>query len=354
MDLGQRVSKVVKRSKAFLGAQEPGHFLVNVRVPSEVPPTPPLYDFDLDTQLEEWLDHSLQAAKIRMEAKEGLDDDTIPSVCPYFGIAEHSAWLGMEVHLQEDTSLPIPSIESPEDLDRVELSEKTKWFQYMKRGYEYLRTKKDGTFVLSVRGTMTPMDLANAFRGDALFTDFLLDPEFVHKLMRFLLEAVDWYYRHLRSWADPVEGGQVFALGSTWFGPNVLGHVSNDAAMLCSPAVYEEFGFPYEKELTERYNGTLYHVHNEKIHYVPRLVQLPGLSILEVSQDPKTPPPIEDLPNVLTMTGSANLLLHPTSDQVRARIEELKCRNVFLEVTCKDREDAADVIAFVRDRSKPL
>lgn len=354
MDLGQRVSSVAKRSKAFLEATEPGHFLVNVRVPRELPPTPPLYEFDLDTQLEEWLDYGLRSAKVRMEAKAGLDDDTIPSVCPYFGIAEHSAWLGMEARLQEYTSLPIPSLESPEDLDRVVLSEGTKWFQYMKRGYEYLRSRKDGTFVLSVRGTMAPMDIANAFRGDALFTDFLLDPEFVHKLMRFLLEAVDWYYRHLRSWADEVEGGHVFALGSCWFGPNVLGHISNDAAMLCSPAVYEEFGFPYEEELMQRYGGTLYHVHNEKIHYVPKLSELPGLSILEVAQDPKTPPPIEDLHHVLSMTGTANLLLHPTSDQVRAHIDELMSRNVFLEIACKDREDAADIIAFVRDRSKPL
>jgi len=224
----------------------------------------------------------------------------------------------------------------------------------MKAGYDYLRSRKDGTFVLSVRGTMSPMDIANAVRGDEIFTDFLLNPDFVHKLLQFLVEAIHWYYDHLLSWADEIEGGHVFYLGGGWMGPNCLGHISNDLAMLCSSRIYEEFGLPYERELASNYDCVLYHVHNEKIHYVPHLVKMPGLSMLEVSHDPKTPVPIEELPKIFSMTGTVNLMLQATSDQVRTHIERLKTRNVFLNVRCRDRADAEDIIEFIRNQSKPL
>jgi len=354
MWLDKHIDAVVRRSKAFYQAKTPGHFMVNAFMPAEAPRVPPLCDFDLDEQLTEWLDFRLEAARPRWRAKEGLDDDAVPCTCPRFGIAEHSAWLGMEVRLQETTCLPVPLINAPEDLDRVTLSEQDRWFRYMKDGYDHLRSRKDGTFVLSVRGTMGPMDLANAVRGDALFTDVLLDPAFAHKLMAFLVEAIHWYYGRLRSWADTIDGGHVFGYGGGWMGPNCLGHLSNDPAMMCSADIYEQFGFPYERALAEKYESLLYHVHNVGMHYIPRLAHLPGLAMLEVSHDPNTTSPIEDLDEVLPATGSANLMLHGTSDQIRSHIGELGSRNVFFLAMCRDRQDADDLVAFVRDQSKPL
>jgi hypothetical protein len=354
MNLPKSADAVVRRSRAFYRAAEPGHFLIHTTVPAETPDIPPLRNFDLDNQLAEWLDSKLAAARAGWRAKAGLDDDAIPSICPRFGIAEHSAWLGMEAVLQTDTCLPVPSLKSAQDLEGHRLSRQTKWFRYMKKGYDYLRSKKDGTFVLSVRGTMTPMDLANAWRGNELFLDIMLRPDFVHRMMRFLVEAVTWYYRQLSSWADYVKGGHVFALGGAWMEKNVIGHLSNDAAMLCSPQVYEEFGFPYEVELAKEFVGVFYHVHNEKVHFVPQVAQLPGLRLLEVTNDPKTPGALDDLDRIFAATSSANLMLRGTADEVRASIDRLTERNVFLQVSCRDRTEAQDIIAFVRDRSRPL
>lgn len=352
--LAEHVERVVKRSQAFYRKDEPGHLLINAHVPAEQPAIPPLQDFDLDRELDRWVDRNLEAARPGWRAKEGLDDDGIPSICPRFGIAEHSAWLGMDVVLQETTCLPVPVLTTPEDLDRIELSESTKWFGYMESGYEHLRSRKDGSFVTSVRGTMAPMDLANAVRGDELFADFLLRPGFCHRLMNVMVRSIRWHFPRVRAWADDLSGGRVFAYGSGWMPPRTLGHLSNDAAMLCSPEVYEEFGFPYERRLVGSYDHVLYHVHNEKMHYVPCLVALPNLAMLEVARDPKTPAPIDDLARVLESTVSVNLMLHAHSGQVRDRIDELSCRNVFLQVSCNDRSDAEDIVALVRDRSRPL
>jgi hypothetical protein len=354
MKLTEHIDRVVRRSRAFYQNTEPGHYLINAEIPADAPPIPPLYEFDLDRQLADWLDSNLAAARPAWQAKEGLDDDAIPAISPFFGIAEHSAWLGQEVHLQETTCLPLPILHEPADLKKLRCSEDDRWFRFMKTSYDHLRQRKDGTFVVSMRGTMAPMDVANAVRGDALFTDFLLQPEFCHDLMDFLVNAIRWYYAHLWLWADDVAGGRVFRHGGPWLPAGTLGHLANDTAMLCSPKVYKEFGFPYECRLVEGYRAVLYHVHNERLHYVPHLAELPGLALLEVTDDPRTPPCIEDLPRILAATGSANLLLRATSDQVRQHLDELGERNAFLQVSCRDRADAQDTVAFVRDRSKPL
>jgi hypothetical protein len=301
----------------------------------------------------EWLDAALAAARPAWAAAAGLDDDSLPAICPHFGIAEHSAWLGLSVRLQEDTCLPIPAVRSPEDLDKLTLNTGNRWFGYMRDGYRHLRGRQDGSFLLSVRGTMAPMDMANAVRGDELFVDVLAEPEFAHRLMARMVQALRWYYPQLVSWADQVAGGQVFAFGG-WLGPGCIGHLSNDAAMLCGPAVYDQFGLPYERQQVAGYRQVLYHVHNEKLHFIPKLVALPNLALLEVTHDPKTPHPIEDLPRILAATGSANLRIAAASDQVRAHLGELAGRNFFLEARCRDRRDAEDLIALVRSRSRPL
>ena len=102
------------------------------------------------------------------------------------------------------------------------------------------------------------------------------------------------------------------------------------------------------------YQHVFSHVHNEKMHYVPQLSRLQGLSLLEVTQDPKTPQIMEDLLRILVATGSAALVLSGTGRQVREHIEELKARNCFLTIGSRDRKDAEETINFVRLHFRPL
>jgi hypothetical protein len=349
------VNRVVRRSRAFFGAREPGHFLVHAYVPCAEPPLQPLCDFDLDRQLEDWLDYKLACARAAWRAKEGLDDDHIPSISPTFGMAEYSAWMGMEARLQETTCLPIPIVAGAEDLERVRLSEENKWFGYLRRGYDYLRSQKDGTFVLAFGGMTGPMDMANAVRGDDFFTDVALDPDFAHQLMRRMVDASLWFFEHLVSWCDAPDGGYVYQFGGFWMPARRPGHLTNDPAMLCSAQVYAEFGFPYERQLAEQYDGSLYHVHNAQMHFVPTVVTLPGLRVLQISNDPKTTPVPEDLERIHAIVPPhLPLMMHASSDQIRTHLRELRQRNVCLRVPCRDRADADDIVAFVRKESRPL
>ena len=85
-----------------------------------------------------------------------------------------------------------------------------------------------------------------------------------------------------------------------------------------------------------------------------KLAQLPDLALLEVTNDPNSPTAVEDLERIFTNTGSVNLMLSMTSAQVRAHLDNMGGRNIFLRVECQDYADAADVITFIRDRLKSL
>ncbi len=354
MNAQQHIQAIIDRSKPFYSANEPGHFLIQTRFPHDRPDMPDLTEFDLEHDLERWLDHQLACSRVSWAARADVDDDTMPCLCPRFGIAEHSAWLGAEVRFQRDTCLPIPIIHTKQDLQRLQLSEHTKWFQIMQRGYQYLKTKLTPEFVISVRGGMTPMDVANALRGDDLFFDFYDDPQFVHEMMRFFTKAELWWYQRLLSWVEPLQDGYAVFLADFWF-PNGFSYMTNDAAMLCNEDIYREFALPYEQEICRQFPNVLYHVHNEKMHFVPLVASLPNIRLLQVSWDPKTKPQMEDLEHLFSVTGNVALMLHSlSSEQVRDHINELRQRNVFLLVDCVDKRDAQDVLAFVRSQSKRL
>lgn len=215
-----------------------------LQLPFDAPPVRSLNEFDLDGELEAHLDGRPEVMRACWPAWAGLDDDTLPAVAPHFGIAKYSAWLGMEVRLQESTCSPVPILQEPRDLERLKPDPETPWFRLLKRAYDHLRKRRNGEFFLSVRGAMTLMDLANAVRGDELFTDSRGAPGFVHALMERLTGLERSSYVRLYSWCHEVDGGQLHEVGQVWMAIPSLGHISNDAATLCSPAVCAESGAP--------------------------------------------------------------------------------------------------------------
>ena len=355
--LEEQIRSVVARTRAFFRAGDPGHFLVTASFPAEEKSLPPLDRFDLETpdDLHLWLGNQLENKRTFWKAREGVTDDYIPSIAPFFGYAEHAAWLGLKVVLQPTTSLAVPVFD---DISQVPLelsfSEDTPWVRIMRESYAWLKEQQRGDFVLSVRGGACPMELANSMRGDDIFMDFLEQPEHCHRLMNALTELYPSYFNLLRSWADRVEGGFLSSSFDLWMGPNPIGHLSNDAAMLCSTAVYEEFGFPYEARLLSHYDDGYYHVHSEKMHYLPRLAQLPNLRLIQVQADPQVGSNMKNLEAIMAATGDCALLLAGSLQEIIPRLDLLATRNVILRAICANRNEAETLVAAVRKRSKPL
>ena len=356
-DLQNQIRSAVPRTRAFFQAAEPGHFLIHAGFPAGKKPAPPLDQLDLENpdDLHLWLGIQLENKRAFWKAREGLPDDYIPSLAPSFGYAEHAAWLGLKVMLQPTTSLPVPIYDDIAQVPReLSFSEEAPWVRLMRDSYAWLKEQQRGDFVLSVRGGASPMELANSMRGDDLFMDFLEEPDHCHRLLNALTELYPSYFNLLRSWADPVEGGVLSAYLNLWMGPNAIGHLSNDTAMLCSSAVYEEFGFPYEARLLSHYDNVFYHVHSEKMHYLPRLARLPNLRLIQVQEDPQVGSNMKNLEAILEATGDCALMLTGSPEEIIPRLDLLATRNVCLSANCADRNEAESLVAAVRKHSKPL
>lgn len=356
-NLAARLQQVVPRMRRFLEAEEPGHLVIVCHLPGDChTPLPPYntVDFKDPEAFKAFHETSLENAKTDWRAKEGLDDDSLPCICPKYGYAEHVAWTGAPIKMQPSTSMTVPIIHCDEDIPSLRLDPDSMGVRLMRDGYAYLRSRQDGSFLLSMRGCSSPMELANALRGDDLFMDFLEEPEFCHALLQRIVAIYPAWLEMLRGWADENEGGHTFMYGGTWLGPNAMGHFSNDAAMLCGADIYEEFGFPYEAPLLSRYRHNLFHVHAEKIHYLPQLARLPNLRLLQIQDDPSTPTNFRMLEEIFTHTAEANLFLTGSAEELRSVLPELTRRNCLLQVFCRDREEAEETIARVRKVSRPL
>jgi hypothetical protein len=356
--LTSQIQTVVPRCRTFYSADEPGHFLINLHFPVEQQAPPPLDQINLENpaELHQLLRVQLENNRSFWRAREGLQDDYIPAMSPTFGYAEHAAWLGLEVQQQPTTSLACPRYADIAEVpDRLAFSEDAPWARLMRESYAWLRQCKKNDFVLSVRGSMSPMELANTLRGDDLFMDFLEEPEHCHRLMRIITETYPVWYDLLRSWADPVAEGHILSSYlNVWMGPNAIGHLSNDTAMLCSNSIYEEFGFPYENELLRHYKSAFYHVHSEKMHYLPRLVGLQNLKLIQVQDDPQVGSNMKNLEAIFAATGDRALLLSGTANEILQNLELLATRNVYLRAYCDCRDEAEALLAAVREHSSPL
>ena len=67
------------------------------------------YNFPKD--MRRYLDDRAARLLHAMALRDGLADDTLPALAPWYGIAEHSAFLGGKVTFGEDTSWQDPVLE---------------------------------------------------------------------------------------------------------------------------------------------------------------------------------------------------------------------------------------------------
>ncbi len=122
------------------------------------------------------------------------------------------------------------------------------WKEKIGGGLEYLGRPLKITG-LSGLGTDGPLTVATELRGSELYTDFYLDPEFVHRLLDFITEAtiarMNAWEKLLgpdypKNWWDREETEGAWGFG-------------DDSIELISEELYEEFVLPAHKRLIDEF-----------------------------------------------------------------------------------------------------
>lgn len=353
------LSALVSRYASFFGKRQSGKLLIHVQQEPRSQTRQGLLAgldlrrYDFEKGLPEYLRDVCAAARKKWQEEIQVDDDRIPMLSVRFGIAELSAFASdrAAVTFGRDTSWTRPLLSRWDDLSRLMQERRGPWFERVMESLRYLVRTNDGRFGVAVRGTMAPLDLAHALRGNELLAELYMEPQRVHELLCYCVR-IGTEFMEAQLEAVGTQRGGTCSLFGVWLPGQAIGHMSNDAAALCSPDMYHEFGFPYDQQLIGHFSGALFHTHTLGLHLLPKLARLAGLSVIQIEDDPNRPSAASRLQYLVDEARGTPMMIQILPSQIRENIGLLMQGQFILQTRVKDEAAARDVVEFVRAHSR--
>lgn len=344
--------EVLQRNVNFTKDDAKKGVLLHVATLTDValPTVKPLEQWNFPTEYKAYMDACIARMQALWSYRENLHDDTIPNMKPYYGIAEHSSLLGGEVVYGGDTSYHVHPLEDWDtDFEKLQLSEDNENLRLLLDSMKYLKSKeKEIGFVATLRGGDSPMDMANAIRGNDMFYDLYDEPENMHKLLSLCLEASRFTFKLQKEIIGDLCGGVISGFG-VWLPGNSIGHLSEDASALCNVEMYREYGKPYLKALLEDYDCTMLHTHTMGMHVLPEFVDIEKIKFIQITYDPNQPAPIEIYKQNLDLLQDKIVVLNMEIEEVEENLTFLYENKSIVMVDRAQKADAERVASLVRN-----
>ena len=191
------------------------------------------------------------------------------------------------------------------------------------------------------------MDIANALRGNALFTDFYDYPDEVHRLLSLCEKAMRWSFDRQKKTIGEYDGGWLTGFG-VWLPGNSAGHISEDASVMCSPQTYLEFGRPYTERFCSAHDNVLIHLHGAGRHVFKEIVSIPQFTCVELTHDPNNPSGMELFKKYESILSNKTVMLGLSKAEFTENRDFLKSKKVIINYYADSIEDAAVMIEEVR------
>jgi hypothetical protein len=289
-----------------------------------------LFGFDANRYFSDPLFYAEQTLRQKLWRFENIDDDTpltldLPA---WLGHYPEYTFVGLEVRFTEK-GIPLLQEDHPLTRDpdlrllRPVDFETSGWMERARRWYEEITRLVAGRlrvhFITWNRGCL---DLAIQLRGfENFLTDTVERPEFVHGLMRYLVEQ---RYRWL---CDRARYLGEEAPKTTWIADDWIN------IPFISPAMFRDFVLPYYLEI-ERQHGAIGGIHScgNQAPVQQYLLQVKTLPYLEVS-------PWTDLLQTLLNVPPDKTLgisLHP-NDVLASSPAEMRAKLQFIADSCRGR-----------------
>lgn len=194
----------------------------------------------------------------------------------------------------------------------------------------------------------SPLDVVNLLRGNLLFTDFYEYPDiltkFLHRVTDWVIENAKTVYGAMRhAW----KGRLTF---NAWIPDGIL--LLEDAADLCSPTVYRQFGLPFTRRVLQEMGGGYIHHHSLGRQQYRNMASLEDLYVLQISSDPAATRPLSELPYLFEQVGNKPVDLECSIDEIVNEIDRLQSGRAILRATCENKDEAEWLVRFVREKSK--
>ncbi len=301
------------------------------RAPITIEPEIPMWGAMLGFKVDEFYTNPVTYLKYQLKMmiyryEHWADETCIGKEIPiWLGAPFESSLFGAKTIYAEDASPWLdrePVIKSEDDLDRLELPNfyKSGLMPIAHQYYEVIGELLDDDFKVTFpEWGRSPFGVAFHIRHiDNLAIDMATNPDFTHRLMRFLTDARKQWGRERAKFLDmDVEKGNLY----------------NDEVNCptLSPKMFEEFVLPYEQELSEFHGGILYwHSCGDTTKLAALIVKIPNLEMFHVG--PWTDPTV----SVKAFEGKTPLefCLDPFSDVQKATPVEMEQKLIEIVEAC--------------------
>jgi hypothetical protein len=344
------IDEVIDRYRQLFNAKEPGAILIHVFVDpdGEVPYDLRDYAFpDLDEN-KRYIETYIANRVCFLRGRLGVMDDYVPDIFIHHGIGIHSAYVAGQIEFTQDTSWSKPVIHTWDEFDDLTLSEANPWFQVLRQTAELYVEHLGDEAGIATFYHFSPLDMANALRGNQLFIDFYEEPEQVKQLLDFCVEAILWLEESLWAIVGDLKGGA--PLWGSWLPDHSL-MMSEDIANMCKASDYARWAEPWTQQVIDRFDGALIHNHSMGLHMQSQIVKLNGLCILQISEDPNQPRPIDQLEKLITETASIPLQVSFQPKEIARAVEIAQKGRVILQTYVPTVEEANTIVDYVRNHS---
>jgi hypothetical protein len=339
------------RWQRFITDPKPGNILVNMatwdmNLKVDIEGNTPLESWDSPSYCTAYADYQTAYLKAEIELTKHIDDDRLPMLNPGIGIALNSLYFADgKMDVSAGTTWRHPVINEWDNLNNLHLDPENPWFQGITAMNQRYLTAFDGDYCVQTFSHFGPMDMANALRGNDLFTDFYDSPDEVHQLMKKTVEATLWLENEQRNIVPMINGGT--AIWGTWMPGNAV-FMSEDATDLCAPAIFREFGKPYTEQISTAGGGCWIHHHAKGLHVHDEIAKVDGLRMTELSWDPNCPRPIDNLEKLFAQNNGIPLMTRCTPRDIYEKIDIMKQGRLILMLSAASLDEAVDAITFLR------
>lgn len=307
-----------------------------------------LDSFGLPEKMEEYLDYEIARFVDYWEKRKDIDDDIIPAMTAWYGIAEHTAFIGGEAVFGDDTSWHHPFILEWSDMKKAKLDDNNTWLRLVLDGMAYLGEKADGRYAVKLRGAEGAMDIANIARGNQMFYDFFEYPEEIHNLLDFCAKAARYTLTKQMEVAGKYMGGVITGF-DIWLPGNSTGHLSEDASVMISPEHFMEFALPHTNKITAGFDHVFMHTHSVGDHNIPGIAKIDNVDYIEISNDPNSKRSMEIYKELADELEGKVVTITTDADEVRENMDFLADRKTVLWISVETAEQAREAVDIARE-----
>lgn len=345
------IKQVVQRYRQLYASREPGSILIHVFVPPDGEAPYDLREYRLPDLAENarFVERYIAHRECFLRGRLGVLDDYVPDIFIHHGIGIHSAYLAGDIQFSPDTSWSQPVIRQWSDLEGIRFSEGNPWFQVLRQTAEIYAQRLRGQVGIATFYHYSPLDMANALRGNDIFLDFYDAPQQVERLLDLCAEAIIALEDRLWPMVGDVEGGA--PLWGSWLPGHCL-MMSEDVANLCKPSDYPRWAAPWTQRVIDHYDGAFIHNHALGMHDQPLIAKLRGLYVLQISEDPNCERPIDRLEELIASTGRVVLQVYCRPEEVERAVAMAQRGRVILQTSAPDVATANEIVAYVRGHSR--